>query len=253
MRHGGRVDDEAGWAGAVTAFGDLVLGTSCVVCGGAARTICRVCRLLLAPDPWEVDARVTAARPYDEATARLVVAWKERGWWALTPDLALLLAAAVVVALGRGAGPWAAGSAGRGVGPWAAKGTAVDLVPVPTSRRNRRRRGRDHAVELGRAAASALAVQGVDARLVRGLRLRRQTVDQASLHAAERRRNVSGAFAARPVRWSGGPVVLVDDVTTTGATLSAATRALEVAGVSVSAVAVVAAVPGVGAPHVAPR
>lgn len=108
-------------------------------------------------------------------------------------------------------------------------------------------------MELGRATASALASQGVDARLVRGLRLRRQTVDQASLHAAERRRNVAGAFAARPARWSGGPVVLVDDVTTTGATLSAAARALEDTGVSVAAIAVVAAVPGLRASHVATR
>ncbi len=248
-------DEDEGWAGAVTAFGELVLGTSCVVCGGPARAICRVCRILLVPDPWPVDDLVVAARPYDEATARLVVAWKERGWWALTPDVGLLLAAAVTTALdtGGGAGPWAADGQGGGAGPLAANNTTVDLVPVPTSRRNRRRRGRDHALVLARAAAAALGDHGVDARAVRALRLRRQTRDQASLPAARRRRNVAGAFAVRRARRSGAPVVLVDDVTTTGATLAAARRALEAGGVPVAAVAVVAAVPGADGPRTTGR
>jgi predicted amidophosphoribosyltransferase len=51
------------------------------------------------------------------------------------------------------------------------------------------------------------------------------------LRAAERRKNVKGAFAVpRPERVRGLRVLLVDDVVTTGATADACARALKEAG-----------------------
>jgi len=52
---------------------------------------------------------------------------------------------------------------------------------------------------------------------------------QRGLTLAERRRNVAGAFSARP---SEGAIVLVDDVYTSGATVSAAASALRASGAS---------------------
>jgi predicted amidophosphoribosyltransferase len=59
----------------------------------------------------------------------------------------------------------------------------------------------------------------------------RNTPSQVDLPYAERQRNIAGAFAA----WRlGGArrVLVVDDVRTTGATLRAASKALDAAGVS---------------------
>jgi predicted amidophosphoribosyltransferase len=56
----------------------------------------------------------------------------------------------------------------------------------------------------------------------------RRLADQASLDTAARWVNLHGAMAARPLE---GPVVVVDDVCTTGATLVEACRALAAAGV----------------------
>jgi ComF family protein len=61
----------------------------------------------------------------------------------------------------------------------------------------------------------------------------RATPPQKNLSPEARRRNVVGAFAVRPSRARlvpGAHVVLVDDVLTTGATLSACARALKKAG-----------------------
>ena len=61
----------------------------------------------------------------------------------------------------------------------------------------------------------------------------RRTPSQAGLACRARRRNVSGAFkvrASRAAAIEGKRVQLVDDVLTTGATLSACTRALKRAG-----------------------
>ena len=101
---------------------------------------------------------------------------------------------------------------------------AVTAVPLHAARR--RRRGFDQAELRARAVARALDVP-LRTDLVQRVRT---TEAQATLDAAQRARNVAGAFAAatgdRPA-----PLLLVDDVTTTGATLEAAARALRGAGV----------------------
>jgi predicted amidophosphoribosyltransferase len=69
-------------------------------------------------------------------------------------------------------------------------------------------------------------------RVVKGcLRRRRATPPQTGLSLAARRENPRGAFeAAEPERVRERAVVVIDDVMTTGATLSACARALKRAG-----------------------
>jgi predicted amidophosphoribosyltransferase len=74
----------------------------------------------------------------------------------------------------------------------------------------------------------------------------RRPMDQAGLSAEERAANLAGAFGARS-RWAerltDQPVLLVDDVLTTGSTLAEAARALSLRGIQVLGCAVVAATP----------
>ena len=64
------------------------------------------------------------------------------------------------------------------------------------------------------------------------LRRVRPTLTQTGLPAAQRHHNVRGAFALVPAtaELTGRRVVLVDDVSTTGATLDACARVLKEAG-----------------------
>jgi ComF family protein len=106
--------------------------------------------------------------------------------------------------------------------------SAWDMVlPVPLHRNRERQRGFNQAgllaVRVGKLCGIPLG--GRDCVRVR------DTPPQTGLRAAERRKNVRGAFAVpRPERVRGRRVLLVDDVLTTGATADACARALLEAG-----------------------
>lgn len=92
------------------------------------------------------------------------------------------------------------------------------VVPVPLHRARRLARGFNQAADLAR---------GLGLPVSQALRRTRNTGSQADLPAARRHANVRGAFRlARRAPIRGASVVLVDDVSTTGATLEACGRAL---------------------------
>nr|WP_239579096.1 phosphoribosyltransferase family protein [Microlunatus panaciterrae] len=115
---------------------------------------------------------------------------------------------------------------------------------MPSARAAVRARGFDATGALSRRAVSRLRAAGVQEVQVGALlRPGRAVHDQAGLTAAARQLNLQGALVASRPR---GPntraaLVIVDDVVTTGASLSEARRALRAAGLEVLGAAVVAA------------
>jgi ComF family protein len=110
------------------------------------------------------------------------------------------------------------------------------IVPIPLSPARLRQRGFNQALEISkhllRPSPDRPAI--ASAKLHPQLLLRiRDTTAQTGLPRAERLRNMRHAFAVEPLhaaRLRGASVVLVDDVTTTTATLCAAALALRSAG-----------------------
>lgn len=212
---------------------DLVLGGRCAGCERPGVTLCDGCRELLTrltpfrawPDPRPRGLPPpTAAAPYADEVRRLILAHKEHARYPLARPLGEVLATAVRAALGERTGGW--------------------LCPVPSPRATVRRRGHDPLRRMTKAAVRSLRRQGIDARVADALHVLRRPDDQAGLSAERRTANLDGAFAARS-RWAetltDQPVVLVDDVITTGSTLAEACRALESRGIPVLGCAVLAA------------
>jgi len=108
-------------------------------------------------------------------------------------------------------------------GAWVLDG-ADAVVPVPLHRSRRWERGFNQASDLAKHLGLPVATL---------LRRVRHTAAQTTLAAARRHANVRGAFVATPpvADFAGRVVVVIDDVSTTGATLEACARALIEGGV----------------------
>jgi len=102
-------------------------------------------------------------------------------------------------------------------------------VPVPLSRTRERTRGFNQSELLAEATAELLRIRKESGNLVRS----KHTKPQTGLESRnDRERNVKECFTLRdPERMKGANVLLVDDVTTSGATLREAARTLRSAGV----------------------
>ncbi|GAA3153808.1 hypothetical protein GCM10010531_01000 [Blastococcus jejuensis] len=228
---------DGGWLGALA---DLLMPRTCAGCGLPGSVLCARCAALLAqprpasprrfPDGFPPAA---AAGAYAGPVRPALIAFKERGRAELAAPLGAALALAVAAVV-------------TAAGPGLAR--PVLLVPVPSTPAAVRVRGRDHVRELARRAEAELRAAGLDARTTRLLRRRGRVRDSAELSAAARRANLAGSFVV-DIRRAGVPrgalLVVVDDVVTSGATLTEAAGALTrvVEGPEPVLAAVVAATP----------
>ena len=112
------------------------------------------------------------------------------------------------------------------------------LTYVPVSTRRRLRRGYDQVLLLAKAVGRELGIVPVPV-----LQKVRHNAAQSSLQGPEQRHaNVLGAYrVSKPERLVGRRVLLLDDIITTGATLSECARVLRTAGASQVVCAAVAA------------
>jgi ComF family protein len=119
--------------------------------------------------------------------------------------------------------------------------TPIAIVPVPLHRARFRQREFNHAELIARVALKLMAAPQGFHLCADALERRRETQSQTGLTRHQRRENVRGAFGvARPEIVKGHEVLLVDDVYTTGATVSECGRVLRRAGASKVWVATVA-------------
>lgn len=203
----------------------LVLPVACGGCGRPRTEVCEDCRAALCgalprrvrptPEPAGLPV-VHAAAAYENAVRAVLLAHKERGALPLARVLGRALAGAVRAGTGQMDGP----------GP-------LLLVPVPSARRAVAVRGHDPARRIALAAAGELRRGGMPAQVVTVLRQGRPVADQSGLGARQRRANLAGALevvAGGERLLAAERVVLVDDLLTTGATLTEAARAVDAAG-----------------------
>lgn len=205
----------------LNAAADLLLGARCPGCSAPGWGVCAscsrslrtttACRILLDGLP------VVASCPYRPLLEHVIPRYKDDGALHLERFLAGLLADAVALCQ---------------------PPRDALLVPVPSLGRAVRQRGFDHGRRL---AARTARLQGNSTRAV--LRRRPAGTDQAGLGRVARQLNLRGSMWAPTMS---GPVLILDDVATTGASIAEARRALTAAGATVIGAAVIAHVDNLG-------
>ncbi len=202
---------------------DLLLPVRCASCGADGPLVCEPCLAALvrlrpplcarcgAPTAWPVErcaecsgrriafASARSAVVYEGTARRLVAAWKERGLRRLAETFALVVVEVVP------------------------RPPAEGIAFVPGEAERTLWRGQNAAQALARALADAWALPVTPVLERQGFTRR-----QAGLSRTARRANVRDRFRAAGA--AGGRLVLVDDVYTTGATVSAAATELRRAG-----------------------
>lgn len=183
---------------------DLFAPATCVGCKKRGSALCALCAAEL-PTPLS-DVRLPylahsgSPWPYEGHARDLILALKLRGRKAAAEPL------------------------GAAVAGWIDHhGTCASAITwVPGRKHDMRARGFDHAEAIARVAASLLGIPATSI-LTRAL----ERPDQTTLDAFERRHNLVGAFTATT---SPKAILLIDDLVTTGATLTACAQALRAGG-----------------------
>jgi ComF family protein len=217
-----------------------IAGGLCAICGerlfspyavssAAGEPRCGLCRRL-APS----FARAVAYGSYDGGLRELIHLLKYGGVRPAANVLGRMLAEAVAV-----------------LEPDFSAGPVI-VVPVPLFRVKQGQRGFNQAEMIARSALKLLPMGGRFRLGERVLERRRDTPTQTGLTTHQRRENMRGAFAvAQPEAVRGQEVLVVDDVVTTGATVSECARVLLRAGATKVWVASVARTLKASAQHAA--
>ena len=183
--------------------------------------------------------RVFALARYRGVGRRLLIAYKERGRRDLASSLGRALAEALAVLPlgGTGTGTVSAPVPQR-VATVPPPSRAICLVPAPSRPSAARVRGGPHVERLADAAAAVLAARGFEVAVAPALELAGGVRDAVGLDRAERVANLAGRLrfrrSGRPP--PGFPIVVLDDVVTTGATAAACVQAFAAEGFTVAAV-----------------
>lgn len=208
----GMVGAHGALTGAVRAVRDVLFSRGCAGCGAPDEVLCGTCmRGLVQPVCFDLPATVCgigmACGSYHGPLRRAVLAWKDHGDAECDGPfsdamVALLQAEPLRSTLDQ-------------VG-------AVAVVPAPSSWRSICTRGRSQLDPIAGALAERLCAWGVEARVQRALEVRHiRTKSVQTASARGRRERVTGHIRCRNgVRLPAGmPVIVIDDIVTSGATM----------------------------------
>lgn len=198
-----------------TGLESLAFDSCCIICGARESEFCIRCREDWRSSPQRIRGEsfpVTSSVTYNETAKAIVLSAKENGVKFTRSLVVSELSAAIKVLI----------KEPKSI-------SEINLVPIPSSRKARARRGFDFISQVTNILAKELNENSESisffARPI--LSINKRVLDQSGLSELQRHENLLGAFeVAKPLN-STAPIIIIDDVITTGSTLREAVRALK--------------------------
>jgi predicted amidophosphoribosyltransferase len=197
---------------------ELIFPSRCIACSQLGISICSSCRKNWHPHIYHRELKVLGNRypvisaiEYSPIASRVLLRSKEANQGAADQ----LLISAIAHSLRYFTKKYGTG----------------DLVAIPSRKSATRKRGRDFMQEITKSVATLEKLNTLEI-----LQHQRAVQDQSRLNSHQRTSNIAGAlstsidFPSSAGQGNIGPLIIVDDLVTTGATLVEAIRALRTAG-----------------------
>ncbi len=203
----------------------MLFPTTCLICALPGPWLCNPCeeKISRVPTGGEIGGmKLWAGAYYGDELSQLILLAKEQNSAPARNYLAQLIVEAFMSAA---------------IIP--IQGSAVTLIPIPSSSAANRQRGFRHSYLLARRTASLIErATSQQVEVKEGLRVNRKIADQSNLNRGERERNLSGAYSVdnRHIRRSTQQVperiFLIDDLVTSGSSIREGLRALQELGIT---------------------
>ncbi len=202
-------------------FLNLIFPQKCLGCGIQETIICERCLMLFPPfleenkppNLPEIDEILSATSYGDEIVKKTIWLFKYRGVKSLAKPLSML----IVKKLGDKITHLISNSSQ----------TAV-IIPIPLVRKKLKKRGYNQTEILGKCLSDKLSIKMENNVLYKI----KDTISQVEIKDRDKRlKNIKGVFAVKnPEIIKDKIIILLDDITTTGATLNEASRVLKQSG-----------------------
>jgi predicted amidophosphoribosyltransferase len=199
-----------------TSLNEIIFPDRCISCGALGISICSQCRRGWNPHHYvtqigqerEPQLKVTSSIIYSPIAQKVILAAKESH----IKKADELVAGAIAHSI-------------RNI----IKLDDIDaFVPIPSRKSAVRLRGRQFVAEMTHKSSIEFSIPSISI-----INHSKRVRDQSSLDHTQRWNNLQGAFVVEAKEFLGKRVLLIDDLVTTGATLSEAHRALKYAGIEV--------------------
>ncbi|MGL5406261.1 MAG: ComF family protein [Propionibacteriaceae bacterium] len=197
---------------------ELALGAVCPGCRRIGHGCCSSCIASLRTAPQQVHRKnmgltsIWSGGLHEKTRRDVLVAYKERGYWSLCDVLGEELARAIAA-----------------LTLSVTKHSRYALVPIPSSEESIRYRGCDTTLMLAKSANLFLRQYGLETQVKPCLRQYKGGRDQVGLSAQQRRENLQGRIVIAK-QLPNFPMVIIDDVITTGASIAAGCKVVTQAG-----------------------
>ena len=212
----------------ITSLKELVFPKFCVICAKSGFEVCFECQLpwLGLPNKDKLNGlTLYYMRDYDDQSSKLILLAKEGSNNAARELISKAIFTSIKLLV----------SEQRLINP-------ISIVTIPSSRKSIMRRGRDHINEICIEVIDRLGSNSITAFNTPILTQVRKVRDQSKLNRVERLHNLENAYSLKDRSLDNGACILVDDLITTGSSISEAIRALSEAKITIQGVVTACAV-----------